>query len=45
MFKTIQESDIKAALNLLNHSNNDDLKELLNDDDKFENLLKDIREV
>lgn len=46
MFNPIdQEPDIPAALGLLNHLNNDELKELLNDDAKFEDVVKDIKQV
>ncbi|XP_043268346.1 vacuolar protein sorting-associated protein 37B-like [Venturia canescens] len=44
MFNPNQEPDIPAALGLLNHLNNDELKELLNDDAKFEDLVKDAKQ-
>lgn len=44
MYKTSQELDIPAALGLLSHLNNDELKELLNNDGKFEDLVKDIKQ-
>lgn len=40
-----QEPDIVAALGLLSHLENDELKELLNDDDKFELIVKDVKQV
>ena len=40
------ESDIPAAASgLINNFSNDELKELLNDDEKFEELLKDVQQV
>lgn len=45
MFNPSQEPDIPAALGRLNHLNNDELKELLNDDGKFEDIVKDIQQV
>ncbi|XP_011871436.1 PREDICTED: vacuolar protein sorting-associated protein 37B isoform X1 [Vollenhovia emeryi] len=44
MYKSSQEPDIPAALGLLSHLNNDELKELLNDDGKFEDIVKDIKQ-
>ncbi|XP_012224404.1 vacuolar protein sorting-associated protein 37B [Linepithema humile] len=44
MFKSNQEPDIPAALGLLSHLDNDELKELLNDDGKFEDIVKDIKQ-
>ncbi|XP_054016472.1 vacuolar protein sorting-associated protein 37B [Hylaeus anthracinus] len=44
MFKPSQEPDIPAALGLLSHLNNDELKELLNNDVKFEDIVKDIKQ-
>jgi len=44
MYNPSQEPDIPAALGLLNHLNNDELKELLNDDGKFEDIVKDIKQ-
>lgn len=44
MYKTNQELDIPAALGLLSHLNNDELKELLNNDGKFEELVNDIKQ-
>lgn len=44
MFKSNQEPDIPAALGLLSHLTNDELKELLNDDSKFEDILKDVKQ-
>lgn len=45
MFKPNQEPDIPEALGLLSHLNNDELKELLNNDGKFEDIVKDIKQV
>lgn len=45
MFKSNQEPDITAALGLLSHLTNDELKELLNDDSKFEDIVKDVKQV
>ncbi|XP_046740074.1 vacuolar protein sorting-associated protein 37B isoform X1 [Diprion similis] len=39
-----QEPDIVATLGLLSHLNNEELKELLNDDDKFEEIVKDVKQ-
>ncbi|XP_076245810.1 vacuolar protein sorting 37B [Calliopsis andreniformis] len=44
MFKANQEPDIPAALGLLSHLTNDELKELLNNDGKFEDIVKDIKQ-
>lgn len=44
MYKSNQEPDIPAALGLLTHLNNDELKELLNNDGKFEDIVKDIKQ-
>ncbi|XP_032688335.1 vacuolar protein sorting-associated protein 37B isoform X2 [Odontomachus brunneus] len=44
MYKSNQEPDIPAALGLLSHLNNDELKELLNNDGKFEDIVKDIKQ-
>ncbi|XP_043520667.1 vacuolar protein sorting-associated protein 37B-like [Frieseomelitta varia] len=44
MFKSNQEPDIPAALGLLSHLTNDELKELLNDDSKFEDIVKDVKQ-
>lgn len=45
MYKSNQEPDIPAALGLLSHLTNDELKELLNDDSKFEDIVKDVKQV
>lgn len=45
MYKSNQEPDIPAALGLLSHFDNDELKELLNNDGKFEDIVKDIKQV
>lgn len=39
------EPDYAAAVGLLHQLSNDELKEMLNDDDKFAELLKDVNEV
>ncbi|CAK9796177.1 Vacuolar protein sorting-associated protein 37B [Anthophora plagiata] len=44
MFKSNQEPDIPAALGLLSHLTNDELKELLNNDGKFEDIVKDVKQ-
>ncbi|KMQ93146.1 vacuolar protein sorting-associated protein 37b-like protein [Lasius niger] len=44
MYKSNQEPDIPAALGLLSHLDNDELKELLNNDGKFEDIVKDIKQ-
>lgn len=45
MFNSTQEPDIPAALALLNHLSNDELKEILNNEGKFEEVVKDIKQV
>lgn len=45
MTSAMYQPDYTAALGLITHLNNDELKELLNDDLKFENLLKDTNQV
>ncbi|XP_057331782.1 vacuolar protein sorting-associated protein 37B [Microplitis mediator] len=44
MFNSTQEPDIPAALAMLNHLSNDELKEILNNDGKFEEVVKDIKQ-
>lgn len=44
MFISNQEPDIPAALGLLSHLTNDELKELLNNDAKFEDIVKDVKQ-
>ncbi|XP_043261031.1 vacuolar protein sorting-associated protein 37B [Colletes gigas] len=44
MFQSNQEPDIPAALGLLSHLNNDELDELLHNDSKFEDIVKDIKQ-
>lgn len=39
------QPDYPAALGLLTHLNSEELKELLNDESKFEAVLKDIKQV
>lgn len=45
MYKSNLEPDIPAALGLLSHLDNEELKELLNNDGKFEDVVKDIQQV
>lgn len=45
MFKSSQEPDIPAALGPLNNFSTDELKDLLNNDDKFEEIIKDNQQV
>lgn len=40
-----QQPDYSQALGSINHLNNDELKELLNDDVKFEEMMKDLKQV
>lgn len=40
-----QEPDYPAALACLTHLTADELKELLNDDNKFEEIIKDVKQV
>ncbi|XP_015592839.1 vacuolar protein sorting-associated protein 37B [Cephus cinctus] len=44
MYNSIEEPDIPAALGLLSHLNNEELRELLNDDRKFEDIVKDVKQ-
>ncbi|KAK0159368.1 hypothetical protein PV328_010253 [Microctonus aethiopoides] len=44
MYNPNQEPDIPAALAMLNHLSNSELNELLNDDRKFEEVVKDIKQ-
>lgn len=44
LFKMIQP-DYPSALGLLAHLNSDELKEMLNDDTKFDTVLKDVKQV
>ncbi|KAL4712376.1 hypothetical protein ACJJTC_001537 [Scirpophaga incertulas] len=39
------EPAITAAMGLLDHLNSDELKEILNDDNKFDAILKDVKQV
>lgn len=43
--KTQNKPDCAAALGLLSHLNADELREVLNDDKKFEDMIKDLKEV
>lgn len=45
MFKPTPEPDIQAAIARLSNYSTDELKELLNDDEKFEELIKDNQQV
>lgn len=45
MYKHTQEPDVSAALDRLSNYTTDELKELLNDDEKFEELIKDNQQV
>lgn len=45
MYKSSQEPDIPAALGLLTLLSNEELKDILNDDSKFEDIVKDIKQV
>lgn len=45
MFKSSQEPDIPAAIGPLNSFSTDELKDLLNNDDKFEEIIKDNQQV
>lgn len=40
-----QQPDLSAALSTVGHLNNDQLKELLNDDEKFDEMMKDLQQV
>jgi hypothetical protein len=40
-----KEPDYPAALGLFSHLNADELKELLNDDIKFDDMMKDVKQV
>ncbi|KAL2714332.1 vacuolar protein sorting-associated protein 37B [Vespula squamosa] len=44
MYKSSQEPDIPAALGLLTLLSNEELKDILNDDSKFEDIVKDIKQ-
>ena len=39
------EPDLSSAMGLLAHLNIEELKEILNDDTKFENMIKDVKQV
>lgn len=39
------QPDIPAVMGLLTHLNSDELKEMLNDDTKFDTVLKDVKQV
>ena len=45
MFKSSQEPDIPAAIGPLNNFTNEELKDMLNDDAKFEEIVKDNQQV
>jgi hypothetical protein len=40
-----KEPDYPAALGLFSHLNADELKELLNNENKFEDMMKDAKQV
>lgn len=44
VFRMIQP-DYASAMGLLAHLNSDELKEMLNDDTKFDSVLKDFKQV
>lgn len=39
------QPDYPTAMGLLAHLNSDELKEMLNDDTKFDTVLKDVKQV
>lgn len=39
------QPDFSSISGLISHLNNDELKEIINDDTKFEDLLKDLEQV
>lgn len=39
------QPDYPSAMGLLAHLNSDELKEMLNDDSKFDSVLKDVKQV
>lgn len=39
------QPDYASAMGLLAHLNSDELKEMLNDDTKFDSILKDVKQV
>lgn len=39
------QPDFPAALGLLSHLNGEELKELLNNDSRFEDMMKDLKQV
>lgn len=45
MYSKFREPDYPAALGLLNHLNAEELKDMLNNDEKFDIMLKDIKQV
>ena len=45
MFKPNLEPDIPVAISHLSSLGTDELKELLNDDEKFEEMIKDNKQV
>ena len=45
MYSSPQQPDYPAALGLLQHMNSDQLKEILNDDDKFEEFIKEMPQL
>lgn len=45
MYKQNFELDTPAALRVIANLTNDELKELLNDDEKFEEVIKNVEQV
>lgn len=45
MFRSTMEPDIPAAISHLSGLGTDELKELLNNDEKFEEMIKDNKQV
>lgn len=45
MYKQNFELDTQAALRIIKNMSNDELKELLNDDEKFEEVIKNVEQV
>jgi hypothetical protein len=39
------QPDYPAALGLVSHLNDEELKELLNDDSRFDDMMKDVKQV
>lgn len=43
--KKQHKPDYQSALGLLSHLNVDELREVLNEEEKFENMVKDVKDV